>query len=221
MKTAPTDTTTVKFEGTLEYRSKSDPPTSYSRVVGTNAPSGPEHPHHGQTRYKWRGKGWRAIASARCWQVLGCSADLSAENDRAWAVTFSDKSLFTPAGLSVYARTAHGVPAEVLHEIVERMRALGGEVAKLADGLFEIERSAGAGAGAGAGVVAVDGVDAHRGASVKPAHGGGGTRSRHADAAKPGEAAAVNVSGRVEDATKARIRTGEHSNVHGILSTRT
>ncbi|EJF65138.1 hypothetical protein DICSQDRAFT_152415 [Dichomitus squalens LYAD-421 SS1] len=175
LKTSPSEET-VKFDDIVEYRSKSDPPTSSrSRVVGidtlisspdTNAPpassaarSGPlggsDAPSTGsapadaavatsnksaQTRYKWRGKGWLVIASSR-WQLLGCSADPSPENAAAWAVTYFEKTLFTPAGLDIYSRTAAGLPADVVAEIVEKAKGLGGDVAKLAEGFFEVERS--------------------------------------------------------------------------------
>lgn len=93
-----------------------------------------------QTRYKWRGKGWLMIASSR-WQLLGCSRDLSPENSAAWAVTYFEKTLFTPAGLDIYSRAAQGVPAHVVQEIVGKVKALGGDVATLAEGIFEVERS--------------------------------------------------------------------------------
>ena len=102
-----------------------------------------ERPGQTQLRFKWRGKGWLAIASSR-WQVLGCSADPSPGNPDAWAVTYFEKTLFTPAGLDVYARTPRGLPEALVRAIMEKAKALGGDVAKLAEGFFEVERSAGA-----------------------------------------------------------------------------
>ena len=187
MKTPPSSDGAVKFDDVVEYRSKSDPPSSArSRVVGvdtlvthstsgTNAPpsstapgsrppggslstsdattsatpatppsSAPDTTKSAQTRYKWRGKGWLVIASSR-WQLLGCSADPSPGNAGAWAVTYFEKTLFTPAGLDIYARTADGLPADVVAEIIAKAKGLGGDVAKLAEGFFEVERSKAAG----------------------------------------------------------------------------
>ncbi|TFK94625.1 hypothetical protein K466DRAFT_571744 [Polyporus arcularius HHB13444] len=154
LKTSPSDET-VKFDDVVEYRSKLDSPSSIrSRVVGidtlmaapdantlTGAPGSgssksafdtpvlathdttPTAFKPAQTRYKWRGKGWLMIASSR-WQLLGCSRDLSPENSAAWA-----------------SRAAQGVPAHVVQEIVGKVKALGGDVATLAEGIFEVERS--------------------------------------------------------------------------------
>ncbi|KAI0702937.1 hypothetical protein C8T65DRAFT_655143 [Cerioporus squamosus] len=180
LKTSPSDES-VKFDDIVEYRSKSNSPSSTrSRVVGIdtlmaspvpNTPTGtpgsgsststsdtpihtgaasnlavptqgtaPSSDKPAPTRYKWRGKGWLMIASSR-WQLLGCSRDPSAENPAAWAVTYFEKTLFTPAGLDIYSRTAQGLPDQVVQEIVAQATALGGDVAKLAEGFFEVERS--------------------------------------------------------------------------------
>ncbi|KAI0645374.1 hypothetical protein C8Q79DRAFT_964333 [Trametes meyenii] len=170
LKSSPSNGATVQFDDTVEYRSKSDPASSRrSRVTGVDtlvepseanasaaaaadttasesgAPSRPA-----QTRFKWRGKGWLAVATSR-WQVLGCSRDPSPENPHAWAVTYFEKTLFTPAGLDVYARTAEGLPEAFVQEIIAKARALGGDVAKLAEAFFEVERSAAGGAGSAKG----------------------------------------------------------------------
>ncbi|KAI0674977.1 hypothetical protein C8Q78DRAFT_511934 [Trametes maxima] len=160
---------TVQFDDTVEYRSKSDPASSRrSRVTGvdtlveppeasasaaaaaadTTATEGGTPSRPAQTRFKWRGKGWLAVATSR-WQVLGCSRDPSPENPHAWAVTYFEKTLFTPAGLDVYARTAEGLPEAFVQEIIAKTRALGGDVAKLAEAFFEVERSTVRGEGAG------------------------------------------------------------------------
>ena len=55
------------------------------------------HPSH-PAAYGWRGKGWLKIASSQ-WEVLG-----SGEEEGGWAVTFFQKTLFTPIGIDVYAR---------------------------------------------------------------------------------------------------------------------
>ncbi|EIW63078.1 uncharacterized protein TRAVEDRAFT_56248 [Trametes versicolor FP-101664 SS1] len=142
---------TVQFDDTVEYRGASDPATSTrSRVTGVDTLVTPESQSPtaanldarppAPTRYKWRGKGWLAVATSR-WQVLGCSADTSPENAHAWAVTYFEKTLFTPQGLDIYARTPAGLPPALVVQIVAQAKALGGDVAALADAFFEVGRS--------------------------------------------------------------------------------
>ena len=90
-------------------------------------------------RFKWRGRGWLAIATSR-WRVLGCSADVE-DPARAWAVTYFEKTLFTPAGLDVYAREPGALPREVVVRILEEAKRLEGEAGRLAEGFFEVARS--------------------------------------------------------------------------------
>ena len=90
-------------------------------------------------RFKWRGRGWLAIATSR-WRVLGCSADVE-DPARAWAVTYFEKTLFTPAGLDVYAREPGALPREVVERILEEAKRLEGEAGRLAEGFFEVARS--------------------------------------------------------------------------------
>ena len=147
-----TDDTSVQFDDVVEYRSKSDSASSKrSSIVGVDTlltphkPSRPEVSQEApaaaaQTRYKWRGKGLLMIASSR-WQVLGCSRDPSPGNTVAWAVTYFEKTLFTPPGLDIYARTAEGLPDGLVEEIIAKVKALGGDVGLLAKTFFEVERS--------------------------------------------------------------------------------
>lgn len=137
----------VQFEDIVEYRAATAAATaSPSRITGVDtliAPASAAHTpagQHAQTRFKWRGRGWLVVATSR-WQVLGCSADVSAENPHAWAVTYFEKTLFTPPGLDVYARTAAGLPEALVEEIVRKAVALGGDVGVLARAFFEVERS--------------------------------------------------------------------------------
>ncbi|KAH9855181.1 hypothetical protein C2E23DRAFT_724647 [Lenzites betulinus] len=137
----------VQFDDTVEYRAHgADATSAPSRITGVDtlvtSPTSPAAAGTppAPTRYKWRGKGWLAVATSR-WAVLGCSADPSPANAHAWAVTYFAKTLFTPAGLDVYARTPRGLPAELVREIVARAAALGGEAGALAGGFFEVERS--------------------------------------------------------------------------------
>jgi len=71
------------------------------------------------------------IVSSR-WQVLGY-------DERAgWAVTYFSETLFTPAGLDLYVRDPGAVGKELVKEILEAVRRMGGEVGKLAEGFFEV-----------------------------------------------------------------------------------
>jgi len=90
-------------------------------------------------RFKWRGNGLLFIASSK-WQVLGCNTSES-EGDHPWAVTFFEKTLFTPAGLDIYARSAEGIPEPLLKEILGKIKDVGGVVAALSEAFFEVERT--------------------------------------------------------------------------------
>lgn len=73
------------------------------------------------------------IISSSKWQILGSDAD--------WAVTYFEKTIFTPAGLDIYARDAGGLPEDLAKDIVAKTKQLGGEVGKLAESFFPVERS--------------------------------------------------------------------------------
>lgn len=89
--------------------------------------------------FKWRGNGLLVIASSK-WKVLGCNTS-DVEGSHPWAVTFFEKTLFTPAGLDIYARSAEGLPEPLLREIFEKIKALGGDVAALSERFFEVKRT--------------------------------------------------------------------------------
>jgi len=131
----------VQFDDIVQYRSRSAPSTSTpSRVVGVDTlftPPSSDRPLS-KTRYKWRGKGMLRIASSR-WQVLGCNTDEKV--GPAWAVTYFEKTLFTPEGLDVYSRVPEGLPDELLQDIIGKTKALGGAVGKLANDFFQVEQS--------------------------------------------------------------------------------
>ncbi|OBZ68202.1 hypothetical protein A0H81_11926 [Grifola frondosa] len=129
LKDTQSSPNTLQFDDIVEYRSKSDPPSS----TRTRIPPP-------RTRYKWRGKGWLMVASSR-WQILGCSSDTSPTAASAWALTYFEKTLFTPAGLDIYARTAHGLPDALVQDIINKAKALDGDVGSLAEKFFEVERT--------------------------------------------------------------------------------
>lgn len=123
----------VKFDDLVEYYSSSAKPDSKpSTIAGTD---------HTLTvgRFKWRGNGLLAIASSK-WQVLGCNTSDS-QDGHPWAVTYFEKTMFTPAGLDIYARSAEGLPEPLLKEVFEKIGAVGGDVAALSEMFFEVERT--------------------------------------------------------------------------------
>ena len=84
-----------------------------------------------------RGKGLLAIASSH-WQLLGAALAPAATPE--WAVTYFSKTIFTPAGLDVYARGPKGLSDEQVAMIVRAIEGLGGEVAELVRdrGMFRV-----------------------------------------------------------------------------------
>ena len=125
----------VRFDDLVEYYPSSATPGSKpSTVAGTDHTLA-------VGSFKWRGNGLLVIASSK-WQVLGCDTS-DAEGNHPWAVTFFEKTLFTPPGLDIYARSAEGLPEPLLKEIFERIKGVGGGVAALSETFFEVERSKG------------------------------------------------------------------------------
>ncbi|TNY21113.1 hypothetical protein DMC30DRAFT_351193 [Rhodotorula diobovata] len=95
-------------------------------------------------RWKWRGKGWLRISTSH-WQLLGFSLSplLSATAvplgpsptpSPDWVVTYFSSTLFTPAGLDIYARDPRGVDEDKVRALTAEIERLGGEVARLVKG---------------------------------------------------------------------------------------
>ena len=129
------------------------PTSSFSRVVGVDTLALPSyglsdaiHNDPYVTRFKWRGKGWLKVASSR-WQILGCSPRLTLASessgpvDLPWVLTYFDKTLFTSAGLDIYARSPEGLPENLVDEIISKAKALGGDVGRLANTFFKVPTS--------------------------------------------------------------------------------
>ncbi|KAF8701070.1 hypothetical protein RHS03_06575, partial [Rhizoctonia solani] len=113
--------TTIKFDDIVEYRSRSSPGSPKSRVIGVDTlVATPHDAPEGLT-----------IATSK-WQVLGY------DPDQGWAVTYFSKTLFTPPGLDIYVRDPTSINKEIVDEIKEATRKLGGEVGTLAEGFFEV-----------------------------------------------------------------------------------
>ena len=123
----------AKFDDLVEYYPASAKPGSKPSTV-----AGTDHTLD-VGRFKWRGNGLLFIASSK-WQVLGCDTS-EAEGSHPWAVTFFEKTLFTPAGLDIYARSAQGIPEPLLKEILKEIKFVGGDVAALSEAFFEVERT--------------------------------------------------------------------------------
>ncbi|EXJ82655.1 hypothetical protein A1O3_06468 [Capronia epimyces CBS 606.96] len=68
--------------------------------------------------YNWRGKGWLKIASSH-WQILGYG-----DEEGGWMVTYFQKTLFTPAGIDIYARRRGGLSSQLLAQIKHDIRAV-------------------------------------------------------------------------------------------------
>lgn len=84
--------------------------------------------------YNWRGKGWLKIASSH-WEVLG-----HGEEDGGWIVTFFEKTLFTPAGIDIYARRKGGLSEDLIQMIRGQMKSYRDPgFQKHADEIFEIK----------------------------------------------------------------------------------
>ncbi|PWN42467.1 hypothetical protein IE81DRAFT_323439 [Ceraceosorus guamensis] len=81
--------------------------------------------------FHWRGFWWLKPFTSR-WQVLGFSRNFvgvkAPSNEPEWIITYFSATLFTPAGVDVYAREASSLSDETLDEIIQAMRQ-GGLVA--------------------------------------------------------------------------------------------
>ncbi|KAL8745003.1 MAG: hypothetical protein Q9190_002817 [Brigantiaea leucoxantha] len=127
-------TVDMKLDDLVEYETRSGKTRKSVHGVDTPTADG--------KGWQWRGKGWLKVASSR-WEVLGWG---EGEEGREWMVTYFAATLFTPAGMDVYSRRGEGVGERVLEGIMEEMKRLGaedgkGEMGKLADSIFEVERN--------------------------------------------------------------------------------
>lgn len=105
--------------------------------------------------WKWRGSGWLKVASSK-WEVLGYGtitilipgptedksghADGNGEEERVeWMVTYFSRTLFTPAGIDIYARPRAVVPEELLAGIKRGLKDTADVVlGRLAEELFPV-----------------------------------------------------------------------------------
>jgi hypothetical protein len=86
--------------------------------------------------YSWRGKGLLVIASSQ-WEILGWGEDTA--TGTSWVVTYFGKTLFTPAGLDVYSRSANGASEGILTSIKAELAKLDDPSLKtLVGSLFDV-----------------------------------------------------------------------------------
>lgn len=78
------------------------------------------------------------IATSR-WQMLGYNS--GDDGQVPWALTYFEKTLFTPAGMDIYSRTPEGLSADLVGEIFAQVKSLGGDAALIAEDFFEVERT--------------------------------------------------------------------------------
>ncbi|EXJ69213.1 uncharacterized protein A1O5_07249 [Cladophialophora psammophila CBS 110553] len=118
-----------RLDDLVEYQ----PLTSdkHKRVEGVDTPVA-----HTKGAYSWRGKGLLKIASSH-WQILGYG-----DEEGGWVVTFFQKTLFTPAGVDIYARRRGGLSEELLEQIKDEIRAIEDpHIQRLADLIFPIKHN--------------------------------------------------------------------------------
>ncbi|KAL6710502.1 hypothetical protein ACN47E_008550 [Coniothyrium glycines] len=133
------DTTPTQIDDIVTYQSLGS--TSLKTIHGVDKPF--EVPNTASTdatdaaslAYNWRGKGWLMIASSK-WEILGYGDEEGSGNS--WVVTYFAKTLFTPAGVDFYSRKGSLTP-QTIQSIKAALAGLGGDVAKLAADVFEVE----------------------------------------------------------------------------------
>ncbi|KAF1357518.1 hypothetical protein EJ07DRAFT_78694, partial [Lizonia empirigonia] len=136
------------LDDTVTYQPLSRSKSKISTVRGVDKPDDstsstsstqPPHDFLASACYTWRGRGWLMIATSR-WEILGWGDEPATGNTdtgNSWVVTYFAKTLFTPAGVDVYSRRGVLRP-ETVAGIQRALEELGGEVAGLAGGMFEV-----------------------------------------------------------------------------------
>lgn len=65
----------------------------------------------------WRGTGWLKIARVR-WEILGYAVECLPGDEKVhWMVVYAEKSLFTPASLSIYCKGEKGLSGDLIQRI--------------------------------------------------------------------------------------------------------
>ena len=72
----------------------------------------------------------QSLGNYRTWRVGGGG----------WLVTYAGKTMFTPAGVSVYTRRKEGLPVEMIKEMQQALMDMQtGELTALAESLFSVQ----------------------------------------------------------------------------------
>ncbi|KAJ5656470.1 hypothetical protein N7507_008420 [Penicillium longicatenatum] len=112
----------VKYQGITSEKIQS--------VKGVDTPSAGN-----QGAWDWRGKGWLKIASSH-WEVLGFG---HTDDGNQWVVTYFAKTLFTPAGIDIYARNQEGLPHATIDEILQALKDFeNNDITTLAESMFSV-----------------------------------------------------------------------------------
>ncbi|KAK7515485.1 hypothetical protein IWZ03DRAFT_379564 [Phyllosticta citriasiana] len=147
----------IKLDDLVEYALANKPGDKRKSVHGIDAPAQLGH-NDGEGdgwAWDWRGKGLLKIASSR-WEVLGYGDEAQAgatgaggQDVNQWVVTYFASTLFTPAGIDIYSRSAGGLRPETVSDILSALSDLGARdegggsghgVGLMAGKLFEIAR---------------------------------------------------------------------------------
>lgn len=118
-----------KIDDLVQYQMISS--SKIKTIEGIDTPN-PDAAHDGGGAWKWRGKGWLKIATSD-WEILGWG-DAPAEDGSGkeqWVVTYFSKTLFTPPGIDLYARTGKGHSDRTFDEIKKSLERLGEEHADI------------------------------------------------------------------------------------------
>ncbi|KZM22885.1 uncharacterized protein EKO05_0001259 [Ascochyta rabiei] len=127
-KASSTLTSTSTSASASASASASTAPTATASAEGT------AEADNSSLTYTWRGRGLLMIATSK-WEILGYGTEGSTGNE--WVVTYFAKTLFTPAGVDFYSRRGK-LQDETVEGITRALEGLGGGVAELAGGLFEV-----------------------------------------------------------------------------------
>ena len=101
----------------------------YKSVRGIDTPDPTRH-----AAYNWKGKGLLKIASSH-WEVLGYGNE-----EGGWIVTFFSKTMFTPAGIDVYARRQGGLSELMLERIRAEIKKVDDrDFKRMADDVFAVK----------------------------------------------------------------------------------
>jgi hypothetical protein len=90
--------------------------------------------------YTWQGAGWMRVAKSQ-WEIVGYAEAEKDDQGATWMATYAQKSLFTPAGLNIYARGKEEVPSSTIEDIKKALtEAENQEIRDLVKSFYEVSR---------------------------------------------------------------------------------